>query len=301
MKELVTILLPTYNGQKYIKQMLDSILAQDYRPLEIIIADDASTDRTILIINNWLEKENTQGVSCRLIRNRKNKGLSGNVSNAARYIHGKYLFLADQDDIWEESKISTQIAYLEQNEDCIMCICDRSIMNKRNEVVCKSYFKYCNIDIGKRDYGKVRNSAKAYSSNCMCLKTEHLNEIFPIPKQIQEHDFFIAIMAAHYGNIGYVKRPLTLWRIHGKNLSGQYALETNKSLIKAGIIIFRGLCRVNHRECTDPQIIKYELKKRFNEDILQWSSEIYSGEKEHLWAATIQYIFNNLEKYRRFC
>ncbi len=301
MKEIVSILLPTYNGEKYIKQMLDSVLLQDYRPLEIIITDDASNDRTVAIINNWIKKLKMPNVSCKLIKSEENKGLSGNISNAVQYIHGKYLFFADQDDVWKKDKISSQVAYLEQNEDCVMCICDRSIMNIRNEVVCKSHFKYKNIDVRKRDYRKVRNAAKAYPANCMCLKTEHLDKVFPIPNQIQEHDFFIAIMAVHYGNIGYIKKPLTLWRIHDHNLSGQYALETNKSLIKAGFIIYRGLHRSNKKECLDPQIIKYELKRRFNEDISQWSPKLYSGGTKNLCVATIQYIFNNLDKWKRFC
>lgn len=301
MNELVTVILPVYNGERYVEQMLDSIYRQDYRPMEVIISDDASCDGTVAVIENWLKHVEQQDISFQLIRNRKNIGLSGNITRAAQYIHGKYLFLADQDDIWIRDKITAQIRYLEQNSDCVMCICDRSIIDKRNKVLCRSLFQYRHANIGKRNYNKVLNSAVQYSANCMCLRTEHLQNIFPIPKQICEHDTFIAIMAAHYGKIGYVKRPLTLYRIHDRNLSSQYALETNSNLLKAGYIISRNFRRRNRRECIDPIIIRRELNKRFHEDIVKWSPNLYSGKTEHIYLETVRYIFLNISKWKRFC
>ena len=63
MKELVTILLTTYNGQQYIQQMLDSIYLQDYRPIEVIIAYDASIDKTVSIIINWIKNKPNEHLS----------------------------------------------------------------------------------------------------------------------------------------------------------------------------------------------------------------------------------------------
>lgn len=301
MKDLITILLPTYNGQKYIKKMLDSIYLQDYRPIEVIISDDASEDNTIFVINDWLHAKKMDDISFKVIKNLENKGLSRNISIAANYIHGKYLFLADQDDLWEASKVSVQVDYLENNKDCVMCICDRSIINKNDKVICKSIFKYNHANLQKRDYKKVLNSPIQYSANCMCLRTEHIDAIFPIPSQICEHDTFITIMAAHYGKVGYVKRSLTLYRIHENNLSGQFALETNRNLFKAGLIIMNGLKRTKKREKIDPYIIKKELKKRFNEDIIVWSKRLYSGEIGNIYFKSIQYMYANRDKWKQLC
>lgn len=300
MKELVTILLPTYNGQKYIKQMLDSIYFQDYRPIEVIISDDASQDDTISIINNWLENRRMDDISFKVIRNLVNKGLSGNISRAAKYIHGKYFFLADQDDIWEINKVSAQIEYLEKNEDCIMCICDRSIINENNTIVCLSLFQYNYANIRKRDYQKVLDSAVQYPANCMCVRAEHLRNIFPIPEQIVEHDTFIAIMATHYGKVGYLKKALTLYRIHDNNLSKQYELMTTRNLFKIGHILLEGYKRNNKRECIDSSIIEIELKKRFREKPPQWSKNIYPGKINHMYLKLIQDLFKHRNIWKKF-
>lgn len=301
MKELVTVILPTFNGQDYIQQMLDSIYAQEYRPIEVIITDDASTDGTVSIINNWVLSNQEPDLSCRMIMNDKNKGISRNLTDAVKYVHGRYLFLADQDDLWQMNKISRQVDYLEKNQDCIMCICDRSVINAGGDVMCPSLFEYRNADLGKRDYRKVINSVAQYPANCMCLRTGHLRNIFPIPAKIGSHDTFITIMAAHYGKIGYVKNVLTKYRIHGKNLSGQYAIETNKNVFKAWMILYKSFRRKKKIEKNDTLIIQYELQKRFHECRGKSLKKIWGYEIKNTFMDTVKYMLRNLEKRGRFC
>lgn len=304
MRELATILLPTYNGQKYIKKMLESIILQDYRPIEVIISDDASKDNTTSIIDNYMKLHCNEGLSYRIIRNRKNVGLSGNISRAAKYVHGKYLFLADQDDIWKSNKISAQIEYMEKNDDCIMCICDRSIIDAEDKIICNSHFRYkqynCRIS-QKWDYKMVLNNGPRYAANCICLRTDHLNKIFPIPRQLCSHDNFITIMAVHYGKIGWLNETLTLYRIHGGNLSGQYALETNKNIFKAGYIIFKGYKRISKRETIDLPIIKRELEVRFQEHSPNLEKFLYLSSGNNAYLMTMRYIFKNINKWKKFC
>ncbi len=302
MKELVTVLLPVYNGKKYVRQMLDSIYLQDYRPIELIITDDASTDNTFVVIKKWLSMlDISDNISFKLVRNRKNKGLSGNVSEAAKYVHGQYLFLADQDDMWRYDKISRQVEYLEQNKDCVMCICDRSIMNANGKIVCSSVFRYMQADLGKWDYKKVMNSTVLYAANCMSLRTENLTDIFPIPEKIYSHDTFITIMAVHFGKIGFLRNSLTQYRIHGKNLSGQYALETNKNLFKAGYIIFKTFRRNQKIVDNDTLILRHELIKRFHENSEKMPMLIWGEKVEHILLDTISYVFDNFHNWKRFC
>lgn len=300
MKKLVTVLLPTYNGKRFIRKMLNSIFFQDYRPLEVIISDDASTDGTAAVIRRWLEAKTENDISFQLIENKKNRGLSGNISNAVKYIHGKYLLLADQDDIWKRNKVSRQVAYLEENADCEMCVCDRGIINGNGEVKCKSLMRYEHRNPKKRSYKDVLNQAICYSANCICLRTEHLNNIFPIPDEICEHDTFIAVMAAHFGKIGYVREPLTMYRIHGKNLSGNYAMETTKNLLRLEYIIIQSFKRINRRETIDPVIIKETLMNRFNENNVKFSTKLYPGQIKNIYITSLCYICNNFDKWRRF-
>lgn len=301
MNDLATILLPTYNGQKYIVQMLESIYLQDYRPIEVIISDDASTDKTVSVINHWLKDKNTEDISFKVIKNIDNIGLSGNLSRTAKYVHGSYLFFADQDDIWRSNKVSAQIEYLENHKECVMCISDRAIMNKKNEIVCRSYFKHINAFPVKRDYTKVLNSGILYAANCMCLRTEHLDKIFPVPNNICEQDTFITIMAAHFGDIGYLTKALTLYRIHENNLSGRFAMEANRNLLKAGYIIYKNCKKRNWRESVDPVIIKRELEQRFDETNVKFSPALYSGVKKNIYWLTIKRMIGNRKNWKLFC
>lgn len=304
MRELATIILPTYNGQKYIKKMLESIILQDYRPIELIISDDASKDNTTVIIDNYLKLNCDAEITYKIIRNRKNVGLSGNISRAAKYVRGKYLFLADQDDIWKSNKISAQIGYLEKNDDCIMCVCDRSIIDSEDRIICKSLFRYprYNDKIKRKwDYKMVLNNLSDCAANCICLRTEHLNDIFPVPPKLCEHDTFITIMAVHYGKIGWLNEALTLWRIHSGNLSGQYALETNKNILKAGYIILKSRKRVIKRETIDLPIIKKELEVRFQENNLKIEEVLNQRSDNNAYMMTMRYIIKNIDKWKKFC
>ena len=74
MKELVTIILPVYNGEKYIEQMLNSIYLQDYRPIEVIISDDASKDKTVRIICTWLKNKCMNNIYFKVVKNKRNIG-----------------------------------------------------------------------------------------------------------------------------------------------------------------------------------------------------------------------------------
>lgn len=284
--------------------MLESIILQDYRPIEIIISDDSSKDNTISVIDNYLKLNCDEGLNYRIIRNRKNIGLSGNISRAAKYVHGKYLFLADQDDIWKSNKISAQVEYLEKNDDCIMCICDRSIIDAEDRIICNSLFRYprYNYKITRKwDYKMVLNNAPNYAANCICLRTEHLNKIFPVPHQLCEHDTFITIIAVHYGKIGWLKEALTLWRIHGSNLSGQYALETNKNIFKAGYVILKSRKRIIKRETTDLPIMKRELEVRFQEYESDLEKVLYQRSSNNAYLMTMRYILKNVSRWKKFC
>lgn len=301
MGESVTIILPTYNGQRYIRQMLDSVSMQDHRPIELVVTDDASTDATVAVVKEWSSAKSADDMTVRLIRNPKNRGISANISGAVRHVHGRYLFLADQDDVWRPTKISEQVRYLQENGDCIMCINDRSLMDKDGKVVCRSLFRYKGTDTRKRDRDAVFERPPRYPANCMCLRTEQMDKIFPIPPGILCHDIYIAVMAAHYGKIGYLKKPLTSYRIHGENLSGQYALETEKDLFRAGRTILRSLKRNNRIADNDPAIVAGVLKERSGGEMLGAVKRLYPRKVDHVYLSVMWYILRGMSRWKRFC
>jgi glycosyltransferase involved in cell wall biosynthesis len=110
----VSCIVPVYNGERYLKQAVDSILAQSYRPLEVIVADDGSTDRTVALLAGYGDrvrylKQNNCGPAAT-----RNLGL-----NAAR---GEFLAFLDQDDLWHQEKLKKQLARFAARPELDACI-----------------------------------------------------------------------------------------------------------------------------------------------------------------------------------
>lgn len=111
MKELVSIITPTFNAEKYIRDTLHSVLNQSYKNWEMILIDDASTDKTLQIINDFAEKDTRFKVS-QLTKNSGN-GYARNV--ALEKATGKYIAFLDADDLWFPKKLEKQIQFLKSN------------------------------------------------------------------------------------------------------------------------------------------------------------------------------------------
>src|SRR3954452_7649645 len=99
---LISIIVCTYNGEKFLKEQIESIINQTYPNLQIIIADDASTDNTTKIISAYTSLSNIK-----IIQRTDNVGYSQNFYNAALEAEGEYIAFSDQDDVWLPNKIAT--------------------------------------------------------------------------------------------------------------------------------------------------------------------------------------------------
>lgn len=111
MSELVSIITPTYNAEKFIKETLQSVQNQTYQNWEMILVDDASTDETIKIISDFAEKDSR----IKLFKLEKNSGNGFARNIALEKAVGKYIAYLDADDLWFPNKLEKQIAFLKEN------------------------------------------------------------------------------------------------------------------------------------------------------------------------------------------
>ncbi len=264
MKEgLASILVPVFNGSKYIKEFLDSVLLQTYRPLELLIADDCSKDRSFSLCKEWAEKNRDKGLDIICYKNEKNLGLSRNISRLAGKAVGEFLFIADQDDVWKENKVEFQLKYMRKNSDCMISLCDRSITNERLEIVEESNYGYFHYGISVMNFAEVIRHKGAYAANTMVVRSSHKDCIFRIPGDVIQQDTFITVMASRYGTIDFLYEPLLLYRIHENNLSGNFGAEFSKNILQC----YRRYYKVGKRICksnrTDGLILQRELLARF--------------------------------------
>lgn len=108
MQPLVSVVMPTYNAEKYVKEAIESILGQSYKNIELIVIDDGSDDHTLEIIKSFKDKR------LLIFVNNNNKGISYTTNRGIEASKGKYIALMDDDDIAENDRFEIQVNYLEQ-------------------------------------------------------------------------------------------------------------------------------------------------------------------------------------------
>lgn len=109
--------MPVYNGSRYLGQAVDSVLNQTFSDFEFIIIDDASTDKSAEIIDEYAKKDQR----VRVIKNERNLGIAKSLNKGLRESHGEYIARIDDDDIWsDKEKLRKQAGYLGQNPDCAL-------------------------------------------------------------------------------------------------------------------------------------------------------------------------------------
>ena len=224
----ISVCMGLYNGEKYIEEQLDSILHQTRRPDEVILCDDGSTDDTVQIVREFLEKKELQG-SWKLLRNQVNKGYPENFYYAMGLCTSDVVFLADQDDIWSPDKLEKMAGILEAHPE-ISCLCCKfglvdqngsdihSMMNPtRNHGTGK--LKKVNAEgvFYKTEWpGMVLAYRNSWYRNWSGKQQEHTETMRKIP-----HDFLLCARAAEEDGFYQMDEELAYHRRHDHNAGGE--------------------------------------------------------------------------------
>lgn len=205
----VSVVLASYNGEGYIDYQLKSIVKQLDSNDELIISDDFSSDRTIEIVEKYLELPNVY-----LVQN-EGKGFLDNFSTAIKYSKNDIVVFSDQDDVWLEGRIKKIKQYF--SEDATVVVLNSIYVDKNLKKIPGN-----NGQIIKWKEGLINNFIKnTYTGAHMAVDRNFLNIIMPFPKSIRYHDLWIGIMAEYFKkNIKYSKKPFTLYRRHDSNVTG---------------------------------------------------------------------------------
>jgi len=123
MKETIfSIVVTTYNQQDTLVETLESIKAQTYKPIELIISDDCSTDNTLNIADKWLSENKERFVNTKIVKTPVNSGISANVSNGLKNANGEFLKYMAGDDLLLQDAIESMSDFLNQNKNARFCI-----------------------------------------------------------------------------------------------------------------------------------------------------------------------------------
>ena len=211
---LVSVALGTYNGEKYLKEQIDSILNQTYRNIELVITDDCSTDNTPVILREYADKYDNVHVYF----NEKNLGLVRNFEKAIKYVQGEYIAFADQDDIWLPEKIQRLVDNIGDN---MLIYSDSAYIDAESNLMGKKISDYRHLIAGKNLYTSIAESGLWVAAHSMIFRRELLDLALPFPNAPHlNHDGWMAYIAMLKGTIAFIPEVLVLYRQHGYNLVG---------------------------------------------------------------------------------
>ena len=229
---MIAILMCTYNGEKYLREQLDSILYQDIRQYEnaeeyrVYIVDDGSTDKTTDIIDEYVMSH--RDMVRRLVvsdhhEGAKNNFFKGLLSKEIR--KADYVMFSDQDDVWNNDKISTTLRRMKKIEKkCgrdipILVHSDCKVVDQDLKELEPSFIRYANLNQKKATFSHlmvmnfVTGAASMLNRSLMQLITE-------IPESCMMYDHFVALVAGAFGKISFIDKPLYQYRQHSSNVLG---------------------------------------------------------------------------------
>jgi glycosyltransferase involved in cell wall biosynthesis len=229
-KPLVSVVIPLYNSEKWIKETLLSVYKQSYENIEIIIVNDGSTDRSIHLIQEIAPQNNTSLE----IFSIKNSGVSYARNFGIQKSRGDLIALLDSDDVWDSEKLELQVSFLEEHPQSIAVLCDFYIskVNSRNgklenkRVISKRGVN----DIG-RSWLSLEGNGALLSSTALIWKSSFIEKISFQQDLGTAADLCFYLKLAEIGAIGHISNPMVQYRQHSAQM------HTNPDLLKKDFIL----------------------------------------------------------------
>ena len=221
---MISVIMATYNGSKYIREQLDSILNQTYRINEIIICDDSSKDDTLTILNSYDELDHV-----RILRNPCNLGVVKTFARCLEFVNGDYVFFADQDDIWDYHKVEIMISTMRPNSNLYFSNAKFLKSDNKQELL----FDYLNLHkLARYNFLWGHSQVNLFRRGnivvgaTMLVRAEFLLKNYRTDIKIL-HDYYLGLLAAGENSLQFTTKPLIQYRIHSEQTAG---IDNKKNL-----------------------------------------------------------------------
>lgn len=232
---LVSVVMATYNGEYFLKEQLDSVLAQTYDNIEIIIVDDSSVDSTLSIIESYIAK-----YECiKLYVNEKNLGVAKSFERGISFAKGDFISFCDQDDFWLPNKIEILVNNIGQN---LLIHSDAFLVDEKLNIIKNSLTSV---------KGRIRNTFAEYLfgndvTGCTAMISKKCIEIaMPFPDDFFMHDHYFALVASYFNKIKYIDDKLIMYRQHSSNAVGVSRMSYKRFILmnKSVVTGYESLCK----------------------------------------------------------
>lgn len=204
----ISVCLASYNGGKYIRQQLESILGQLSADDEVVVSDDSSTDNTLEVVREFGDHR------IRVLSGNTFYSPTYNFENALRHATGDIIVLSDQDDLWLENRVALiREKFATPPHRCYLLVTDGIVVDEHDQVLHDSIFKV--IGAGS---GLVKNLwNNRYMGCCMAFTRELLEAAIPFPRNLPMHDMWLGQLCEWVGVTEFLPVPAIRYRKHASS------------------------------------------------------------------------------------
>jgi len=210
---LISLVICTYNGERYLEKTLDSVVEQSYPNMEIVVIDDGSSDSTVSIINSYALHDDRFRVFVI-----KNGGLPAARNFAFTQARGEWIAIIDQDDLCYPERLSKQMAIAQKYPSAGLVFCDTDYIDSDGKIIGHHFSSFALPDafIPRKVAGNLLLSAGCYIASAACfISRKVISTIGPLDESLRyacDYDYFIR--CGMIFDLAYTNEKLAAWRIH---------------------------------------------------------------------------------------
>lgn len=220
---LVDIAMATYNGEKYLKEQIDSIISQSFTDWRLFVRDDGSTDNTVNIIRQYVKKDSR----IHLIEDSLgNLRVSRNFEQALSYCTAPYTMFADQDDIWFKNKIEASLLFINEfeNKEPILIFSNSILASENLKNKYGNNYKLTMVP-------NLRNflfSNAGYQGSAIMFNEKLKQKLLLFFPNSPVHDYHVSLVGLLFGKVYHMSTPLMIYRRHDTAISKQNLTFKNR-------------------------------------------------------------------------
>ena len=215
---LVSVVMLSYNHEKFVAEAIESIVGQDFDDLELIIVDDASEDTSRQIIQKYAEED----ARVRVIFHDTNRGIAKTVNDGIAAAKGKFLAITASDDVWMKDKLTKQLAVLESDEDLVVWT-EAEIIDERSQPVGSTWREFWPREVAQQTgdaFHDLLGRWEVQIPSTLLFKMANLGDIRYDESLKYANDYKFSLELAAKYSFYFIPEPLLQYRIHGSNTCG---------------------------------------------------------------------------------
>ena len=246
-KPIITVLISVYNGEKYLKEAIDSILNQTFKDFEFLIINDASTDNSEEILKNYKDSR------IKIIFNKKNLGLTKSINKGLKIAKGEYIARQDADDVSSSERLEKQVRFLDTYPDYAAVGSFTKIIDEKSKVICQLerpvYFQ--EIKRALMLDNCITHGSVMIRKKCL-LEVGFYDEAM---KRSQDYELWLRLSEKY--KLANLPEYLYSWREHKENIEAKFLSEQKMFVELAKVKVKkRGVWKFNK--------LDYQIKRLIN-------------------------------------